>query len=427
MATSETNCSTETSEILQIFQERFKDFDFTINPPQFNLLFTLLEQYKRVCEDTGNKKLIEKMHSKMLAGIFAKDKDKVFLRHFLKSIGVENFPDDDASFVIEPSQNNGWREHGVIGSEGTTRFIDILIRWKTSQDEQHAVIIENKFTGAEEQPKQLFDYFNGVKKEGIPDANIRVVFMPWDYCLPKSAGAIPIKSFPADLLIKTMETYRESRKSNNRLVDEYLEFLNTLKNEKVMTIHVQKIIEQLHSQNEILKIEKLAAIVSIDGWGWQEAKFQALTTYLKTHCDDSIQFDLMKATDDNNYYGCYQFGDGNLFVAIGVQPAFPDDATQDGKVSFYLADPPRTKDRKKFTLCEIEFGRDGAIQKYNVSESKRYYPAYSPNNGTSNRFYLPMNGDEANVDPMIPTVLIPILKELKNMAETKNIEVTQPI
>ena len=374
------------SEMLQVFNTCCDGIDFSMEPMKFNLLFTLLKQSGNSCNETT--------HSKMLAGIFKHDKK--FLLHFLTKVGANNLPRDD-SF-------NVGLEHVVDG-----RRIDVLIHWTAPNGKDHAVIIENKLTGAGEQPDQLNDYYHGVKKQGFSIE--KVVFMPWTQCEPTTGSDIPNEEceiINIDCLTQILEAYvsKNSGSGNGiRLVGEYLDFITTLKQENEMETKALEIIKTIGSAEKLLQLEKLTEIVN--SVCWKEARFQPLTKYLEKQCE-SVEFELMTPASDDNmaYYGCYRFEGKRFFVAIGVLP--PNDS-HDGKVSLFLACAFAPNDEKFITKCEFKFENAGD---YKISRSDRRYTAYSPQN-IPHQFVLPMSDNEKDFDNVITNVIIPVLKAVK--------------
>ncbi|WP_053062335.1 PD-(D/E)XK nuclease family protein [Photobacterium aquae] len=119
-----------------------------------------------------------RLHSRFIAELLnpagSHNMGNTFLRHFLKTLGIDNF-DCQCECSVEKEWGN----------------IDILIRNQHNQ----AIIIENKIY-AEDQEEQLFRYYRSIKSRQVTDDNIHLIYLTLDGKEPttQSLGNIP-KSF----------------------------------------------------------------------------------------------------------------------------------------------------------------------------------------------------------------------------------------
>jgi hypothetical protein len=236
------------SEIKQIL-ETLKDIEIKSNLMPFNMLYIAYQ-------DVYGK---EVLHSKLLAGLLNPNENHKLgdrpLKAFLRKIDV---PFEELSKIKVETEKN------VKG-----RRIDMLISWKDNNEQQHAVIIENKLHGAGDQLNQLNDYYNGVKKDYKVE---KIVYLPFDKSRKTfehtdshdKVKALSI-NFDAKDIVNCIDGLMKMFQQKTAILEQYKEFFECLIDTKFTYMKAAEILQQLNKE-DIFKLENLSKIMRSAEW-----------------------------------------------------------------------------------------------------------------------------------------------------------------
>ena len=264
-------------DIQKLFEKlKEEKIDIKADYMPFNMLHLIYQ------EVTGKQ---EKVHDILLAGLLNPDENHNFgylpLNEFLKAVKVENVTlgkENDVEVHIKRYVKN-------------QRSIDIFISWKENNNDC-AIIIEDKLHNASDQPDQLKDYYNDIVKENfdikkvvyIPISKLRKSFKDQGF---SEENAI---DFDAEDIKKWLTVCIEKAAAENRntgLLEQYKIFFECLINKDFKMETATKIIECL-SDEEINELEILSKEI-VNTTEWCKARFSKIASGLRQEFGEDLK------------------------------------------------------------------------------------------------------------------------------------------